>query len=81
MENMETPLADAYLSTLNVDENRNWCSKEKIQDEVNSIPLSKPPIATPSNTQGKEERVQQLRVALHDLKDKPTKSLKGNIQD
>ena len=78
---METPLADAYLSTLNVDENRNWCSKEKIQDEVNSIPLSKPPIATPSNTQGKEERVQQLRVALHDLKDKPTKSLKGNIQD
>ena len=81
MENIETPLADAYLSTLNVDENRNWCSKEKIQDEVNSIPLSKPPIATPSNAQGKEERVQQLRVALHDLKDKPTKSLKGNIQD
>ena len=25
--------------------------------------------------------MRQLRVALHDLKDKPTKNLKGNIQD
>ena len=78
MERMETALADAYLNTLDVDENENWSSKEKIQDNVYSIRLSNPPR---SNAQDKEERVQQVRVKLQGLKGKVTKSLKYNIQD
>ena len=78
---METPLADAYLNTLDVDENGNWSSKEKIQDDVYSFHLLNAPIATRSNAQDKEERVQQLGAKVQDLNDKVTKNLKGNIQD
>ena len=55
--------------------------KKKIQYNVYSFCLLNPPIATRSNAQDKEERVQQLGAKLQDLKDKVTKNLKDNIQD
>ena len=81
MERMETLLTDVYLNTLDVDKNGNWSSKEKIQDNVYSICLLNQPIATHSNAQDKEERVQQLRAKLQDLKGKVTKNLKDNIHN
>ena len=81
MEHMETLLTDVYLNTLDVDKNGNWSSKEKIQDNVYSICILNQPIATRSNAQDKEERVQQLRAKLQDIKGKVTKNLKDNIHD
>ena len=55
--------------------------KKKIQDNIYSICLSNPPITIRSNSQDKEQRVQQLRAKLQDVKDKGTRNLRDNKQD
>ena len=54
---------------------------KKVQDNIYSICLSNPPIAIRSSSQDKEQRVQQLRAKLQDLKGKRTRYLRDNKQD